>query len=76
MYHTESGIVTITKDEPITIEKQLRPAYGFIKIDSKPESDAVVFINNKKVGTTPYQSDKMASGTYKVRVVKDMYQAA
>lgn len=76
MYHTESGTVTITKDEPITIEKQLRPAYGFIKIDSKPESDAVVFINNKKVGTTPYQSDKMASGTYKVRVVKDMYQTA
>ena len=76
MYHTESGTVTITKDEPITIEKQLRPAYGFIKVASKPESDAVVFINNKKVGTTPYQSDKMASGTYKVRVVKDMYQAA
>ena len=76
MYHTESGTVTITKDEPITIEKQLRPAYGFIKVASKPESDAVVFINNKKVGTTPYQSDKMASGTYNVRVVKDMYQAA
>ena len=76
MYHTESGTVTITKDEPITIEKQLRPAYGFIKVASKPESDAVVFINNKKVGTTPYQSDKMASGTYKVRVVKDMYQTA
>lgn len=76
MYHTESGTVTITKDEPITIEKQLRPAYGFIKVASKPESDAVVFINNKKVGITPYQSDKMASGTYKVRVVKDMYQTA
>ena len=76
MYHTESGTVTITKDEPITIEKQLSPAYGFIKINSKPESGALVFINNKKVGTTPYQSDKMASGTYKVRVVKDMYQTA
>lgn len=74
MYHTESGTVTITKDEPITIEKQLRPAYGFIEVSSKPESDAVVFINNKKVGTTPYQSDKMASGTYNVRVVKDMYK--
>lgn len=74
MYHTESGTVTITKDEPITIEKQLRPAYGFIKVSSKPESGAIVFINNKKVGTTPYQSDKMASGTYNVRVVKDMYK--
>ena len=74
MYHTESGTVTITKDEPITIEKQLRPAYGFIKVSSKLESGAIVFINNKKVGTTPYQSDKMASGTYNVRVVKDMYK--
>lgn len=74
MYHTESGSVTITDGEPITIEKQLRPAYGFINVTSKPESGAVVFIDNKKVGTTPYQSDKMASGTYKVRVVKDMYK--
>ena len=74
MYHTESGSVTITKGEPITIEQQLRPAYGFINVTSKPESGAVVFIDNKKVGTTPYQSGKMASGTYKVRVVKDMYK--
>ena len=74
LYHTENGTVTITKGEPITIEKQLRPAYGFIKVSSEPESGAVVFINNKKVGTTPYQSDKMASGTYNVRVVKDMYK--
>ena len=76
MYHTESGSVTITEGEPVTIEKQLRPAYGYIKIDSRPENGAVVFIDNKKVGTTPYQSDKMASGKYNVRVVKDMYKAA
>lgn len=74
LYHTETGTVTITEGEPITIEKKLRPAYGFINITSEPESDAVVFINNKKVGTTPYQSDKMASGTYNIRVVKDMYK--
>lgn len=74
LYHTETGTVTITDGEPITIEKKLSPAYGFINITSEPESDAVVFINNKKVGTTPYQSDKMASGTYNIRVVKDMYK--
>ena len=76
LYHVESGSVTITKGDPVTIEKQLRPAYGFISVDSKPESGALVFINNKKVGTTPYQSDKMASGTYNIRVVKDMYKTA
>ena len=76
MYHAESGSVTITEGEPVTIEKQLRPAYGYINVTSQPESGAVVFIDNKKVGTTPYKSDKMASGTYNVRVVKDMYKAA
>ena len=76
LYHDESGTVTITKGNPITIEKQLRPAYGFINVTSKPESGAIVFIDNKKVGTTPYQSDKMASGTYMVRVVKDMYKVS
>ena len=76
MYHTESGTVTITGGEPITIEKKLRPAYGFINVTSTPESGAVVFVNNKRVGTTPYQSDKMASGTYNIRVVKDMYKTA
>ena len=76
LYHTESGTVTITEGEPITIEKKLRPAYGFINISSMPENGAVVFINDKKVGMTPYKSDKMASGTYKVRVVKDMYKTA
>ena len=76
MYHAESGSVTITEGEPVTIEKQLRPAYGYINVTSQPESGAVVFIDNKKVGTTPYKSDKMASGTYNVRVVKDMYKVA
>ncbi len=76
LYHTESGTVTITEGEPIMIEKKLRPAYGFINISSMPENGAVAFINDKKVGMTPYKSDKMASGTYKVRVVKDMYKTA
>lgn len=76
LYHTENGIVTITKGETINIEKKLRPAYGFVNVTSKPENGAVVFINNKKVGTTPYKSDKLASGTYNVRVVKDMYRTA
>ncbi|MBR6775501.1 MAG: PEGA domain-containing protein, partial [Bacteroidales bacterium] len=37
--------------------------------------NAVVFIDNERVGTTPYKSDKMPSGTYSVRIVKEMYDA-
>lgn len=75
LYHTESGTVTITEGEPITIEKQLRPAYGYLDITSSPENGAMVFLNNKKVGNTPYRSEKLATGSYAVKVVKDMFKA-
>lgn len=73
-YHTESGTVTITSGDAIVIEKTLRPAYGYLEVNSQPEQDAIVFIDGERVGKTPYKSDKLHSGDYKVRVVKEMYQ--
>ena len=74
LYHTETGSFTVDNSEVgVVIEKQLRPAYGFLNVTSKPETGAVVFVNNKKVGQTPYKSDRMPSGTYDVKVVKEMY---
>lgn len=74
LFHTESGSISIDSEEAIVIEKTLRPAYGFLNVDSKPESNAVVYINNKRMGETPYSSDRLASGTYKVRVMKEMFK--
>lgn len=72
LYHSESGSVTITSEEN-KVDVMLRPAYGYLNVTSSPENGAFVFINNKQVGTTPYTSDKLASGTYNVRVMKEMY---
>lgn len=74
LYHTESGKLTMTTGTPITIEKTLRPAYGYLNVTTEPEPDATVYINNQKVGTTPYKSDKLQSGTYTVRVLKDSFK--
>ena len=73
LYHSESGEVTITEGEPVTVERNLRPAYGFLKVTSSPENGATVFINNNKVGTTPYTSERLQSGSYNVRVMKEMF---
>ena len=73
LYHTESGNITITAEDNI-VEKTLRPAHGYLNVTTSPEDGALVFVNNKKVGETPYKSDKMESGTYKVRVMKDNYK--
>ena len=72
-YYPESGVAEILIGDPITIDKTLRPAYGFINVTTQPESGAVVFIDGNKVGTTPYKSDKLKSGQHQVRVVKEMY---
>ena len=73
LYHSESGEVTITEGEPVTVERKLRPAYGFLKVTSSPENGATVFIDNKMVGTTPYTSERLQSGSYNVRVMKEMF---
>ena len=73
LYHVETGNFTVSSEEAVAIEKKMRPAYGFLNVTSKPESGAMVFVNNKKVGQTPYKSDKLASGKYLVKVVKEMY---
>lgn len=72
LYHTESGTVKITDGDNV-VNVKMRPAYGYLNVTSTPESGALVFVNNKKVGTTPYKSDKLASGDYTVKVMKEMF---
>lgn len=74
MHHSETGKVTLY--EKTEINKTLRPAYGYLEVTSQPESGAVVFLDNKRVGLTPYKSQRLPSGKYNVKVVKDMYQTA
>ena len=73
-YHTESGSVSITDGDAVVIEKTMRPAYGFLEIETRPENGAIVYVNNERVGKTPFKTDKLASGEYAVKVVKEMYK--
>ena len=75
-YHTESGSVSITDGDAVVIEKTMRPAYGFLEIETRPENGAIVYVNNERVGKTPFKTDKLASGEYTVKVVKEMYKQA
>jgi len=77
LYHTESGeaVIPDKEGENVSVEKKLRPAYGYLNVTSSPESGAIVYIDGKKVGVTPFVTDKLASGEHKVRVMKEMYSA-
>ena len=76
MYHTESGEAVITANEKVKIEKTLRPAFGYLNVTSQPENGATVFIDDDRVGVTPYKSERLKSGEHKVRVIKEMFSPA
>ncbi len=71
LYHEESGTVMV--NDRMTIEKKLRPAYGYINVTTSPEQGAKVYVDAKYIGESPIKTDKLASGTHTVRVMKDMY---
>ena len=72
LYHTETGTVTV--NERVTIDKKLRPNYGYINVTTSPESGAKVYVNGKYIGESPIKSDKLVSGSHTVRVMKDMFK--
>ena len=76
LYYPQQGEFAITPDATTTLDLKLNPNYGFMSVTSQPESGASVYVNGRKVGTTPYKSDKLTSGSYTVQVVKDMWQTA
>lgn len=72
LYHTETGSVTV--NERTTIEKQLRPNFGYLNISTSPEQGATVFVDGNHIGVSPIKTDKLKSGSHTVRVVKDMFK--
>ncbi|MBR0077529.1 MAG: PEGA domain-containing protein [Bacteroidales bacterium] len=76
MYHPEMGTFTIGTDSTTSLVVELRPNYGYLKVESKPEDGAAVFVDGRMVGTTPYMSDRLPVGTYTVQVAKEMFEDA
>ena len=73
-YHTEAGKVTVAEEK---VEKivTLRPNHGWIKFEGANDfHGAHVYVNNERVGQLPLKTDKLVSGTYRVKVVKSLYK--
>lgn len=74
LFHSEVGIAEI-RDKKIELSISLKPAYGFLEVNTFPETGARVIIEgNDNLFESPFKSGKLASGEYNVKVYKDMYQ--
>ena len=74
LYHSESGDITITEGNPIVVEKKLNKAHGFLNIVSTPQNNAIIYLNDNEIGVTPFKSNKIASGIYKLKLDKESYK--
>ena len=76
LYHTETIEIVIKDGDDEKFELALKPAFGVLSINSKPINAANVFIDDVRVGTTPYIKEKIPSGKYRVRIDKELWMGA
>lgn len=73
MYKPENGNDTMTSGEVVVLDVKMQADFGILNVTSLPEDDALIFVDNKHVGTTPLSSVKMPIGQHKMLVFKNTY---
>ncbi|MCK4311358.1 MAG: PEGA domain-containing protein [Candidatus Cloacimonetes bacterium] len=76
LYHTETIEIVIKDGDDEKFELALKPAFGVLSINSKPIDGANIFIDDDRVGITPYIKEKIPSGKYRVRIGKELWMGA
>ena len=78
-YHPEVGKVTVNDaNAKKQVSITLKPAFGWIEIGAGTNSDlkgANVYVDNKLVGSIPVKTERLASGSHSVKVVKELYKS-
>ena len=75
MYKDYETQVVVSDNESQILKVQLEPNFGWISLDGVDEyHGAHVYIDNERVGQLPFTTDKLASGSYRVKVLKSLYK--
>lgn len=73
LYYTKEGVVKFDKQEEKALNISLEPNFSYVTIKSDP-SGADVYVDEQKVGVTPYQMKKIKLGTHVVELKKIGYE--
>lgn len=74
LYHTKEGKIKLDENQKNTLQIDLDPAFGYLKVNTSPVEGAEIEINGRlQEGKTPFFSQELASGIYKVQAFMPMY---
>ncbi len=78
-YHDLDGVVEISDPDNIhSLELKLRAAFGYLSVleSGQPEIEgASVYVDERFVGQIPVRNVQLASGSHRLRVIKEMYES-
>ena len=73
-YHSQSGQVTVNDvNQKKVLDIDLSPAFGWIDITGTSVDGAAVYVDDLFVGQAPLKTERLASGTHTVKIVRPMY---
>ncbi len=72
-YQIYDKYFTIEDGDDESFEIPLTPDFARLEIKSAPEKEAIVFIDEVAVGTTPYINERMPAGTYEIWLEKEFW---
>lgn len=72
-YHQQKGQFVVGNND-VNHKVILVPTYGWLNVKGDQLENAVVFIDDKMEGKVPIVNKKLTSGTYRIRIEKDMYK--
>ena len=73
-YYTQTGVIVV-RDQKITQEVTLKPAFGYLKTDSKELEGAAIYVDGKYIGKHPINAHQLPSGEHQVRILKPKYRS-
>lgn len=77
-YHDLVGVVEVSDpDNAHKLNLTLRAAFGRLSVSERSQPDmagASVYVDEKYIGKVPVKDFKIASGSHRVRILKEMYE--
>lgn len=75
MYLPYVGQFELTDKSELEFVVNLQPNFSKFTINTFPENDAEIYINNEFKGKTPYTIEKIIAGDYELKIIKPMYKS-